>query len=75
MLNKNPETCLLAQEALEDVWVRRHTQREQFIKLLGLVSNLISVHFHGAHDMILNLYAVKTEDSAKNSAPRILKIK
>jgi hypothetical protein len=73
MLNKNPETYLLAQEALEDVWVCWHMQREEVIKLLDLVSNLIPVCFHDAHDMILNLYAVKTENSVKNSAHECLK--
>ncbi len=69
MLNKNPEACILAQETLEDKWVCRHLQQEEIIKFLDLVSNLIPVHFHCAHDMILNLHAVKTDNSVKNSAP------
>jgi serine/threonine protein kinase len=69
MLDKNPETRLSAQEALDDVWVRLHTQREEVIQLLDLVSNFISVHFQGAQDMILNLHAVKTDNSVKTSPP------
>jgi hypothetical protein len=69
MLNKNQQTHLSTQEILEDVWVCRHTQREEVIKLVDLLSNLILVHFQCIHDMILNLSTVKIDYSIKTSAP------
>ncbi len=44
-------------------------QREDVIKFLDFVSNFIPVHFQGAHDMLLSLHAVKTDNSVKTSAP------